>query len=161
MGHLSSALSKEEIGLLIEAVSDWEAIGNHEFHVLGMVKKQPMPDEDDDQYEFIKQIKDHFKKREKEIQDSRTLRQEKAILAKAKLVLIRHDLGIGQLFENSQMPSASIQVLDDIASGQVATPQEKTQLELAEFYIKDLGVWDMYQKFLQERAEKPSNEITG
>lgn len=161
MGHLSSALSKEEIGLLIEAVSDWEAIGNHEFHVLSMVKKQPMPDEDDDQYEFIKQIKDHFKKREKEIQDSCTLRQEKAILAKAKLVLIRHDLGIGQLFENSQIPSASIQVLDDIASGQVATPQEKTQLELAEFYIKDLGVWDMYQKFLQERAEKPSNEITG
>lgn len=152
MSQLSSALNKSEIDILIEAMSEWEAIGNHEFHVLGIVKKHPMPDEEGEQYDFIKAIKDHYKKREREIQESRTIRQERAILTKAKLVMIRQDLNACQLFENAQIQADDFKQIDEIAAERADAPtsDEKKRLVLAEFYIKDLGVWEMYQKFLAD-----------
>ena len=154
MGQLTSALNKEEIEVLIEAMNNWEAIGNQEIYLMSLVQKQPMPDENDETYEFVKAIKEHYKKHEKDIKTTREIRQEKSILTKAKLVMIRQDLGINELFENSKA-TPDTKVVDEIAkNGKQGLNQiDKKRLELAEAYIKDLGVWHMYEKFLKEQEQ--------
>lgn len=158
MGQLNSALSKEDLNTLIEAMDDWELFGNSEFHMMSAVKNAPLPPEDqEEQYEFVKRIKDHYKRREKEIKDTRAIRQEKAIFTKAKLMLIRQDIGIGKLFE----PTTTTE-------GEVSS-ESPSKLALAEFFIKDMGVWQHYVKFLQgeglpapeEPLDKPQSGLSG
>ena len=159
MGTLESKFTRVDLDTLIEAMGDWETMGNHDFHVLGIIKNMPMPAEDHEAFEYIKEIKDHFLKREREINDSRMLRQERAILLKAKLILVRSDMGVSQLFEMAGDPSdkgvsapketpapaapASVKELADL----------KKKLERAEFFIRDLGTWTHYEKFLTDKAE--------
>lgn len=152
MASLTSALDKNDLETLVEAMNDWETIGNHEFHVMNLVKNVPIPPDDHDSHEFIVNIKDHFKQREKDIKATRAVREEKAVLLKAKLMLIKRDMGINQLFENASAP-----VEEDTAEEVVAQPKAKKPtkeqvagLELAEAFIKDLGVWTHYEKFLAE-----------
>lgn len=163
MGTLSSALSREDIETLIEAMDDWEMFGNQEFHMMSAVKNVPLPsEENEEQYEFIKKVKDYYKQREKEIKQTRAIRQEKAIFTKAKLMLIRQDIGIGQLFEPSTSP-------DNIPNGNAV---DNVKLALAEYFIKDMGVWKHYVDFLvneghaapeepTSKPEKPSEEDEG
>ena len=154
MAELSSKFSRDDIDVLIDAMGDWESIGNHEYNVMHMVKNYPMPDRDEESYDFVKNIKEHFRKREKEIKNERSVRQERAILVKAKLVLLRQEAGINQLLDvairNDEEPAPKE------ASSVTLTEADQNRLELAEFYIKDLGVWDMYQKFLVDRGVNPS-----
>jgi hypothetical protein len=71
---------------------------------------------------------------------------------------------------NSPMPQPK-----EVAADEAPRPRKKKaaedpdalkKLELAEFFIKDLGVWDHYQKFLTEKkaeesATSPGSEGTG
>jgi hypothetical protein len=164
MSDLTSKFTREDIETLIEATGDWETLGNHEFHVMSMFKGAPMPPEDHEAFEVMQQIKDHFRKREKEILASRAVRQEKAVFLKAKLMMARKDLGISQLFDlaaatdaNSPMPVKEVPKSEEDAEAPVAkapkAPANAAQkLADAEFFIKDLGVWGHYEKFLKERA---------
>lgn len=168
MAELVSKLTREDIETLIEAMGDWEMIGNHEFHVMSMIKNAPMPPEDHEAYDIMAQIKEHYRKRAKEIEASRVVRQEKAVFLKAKLMLARKDLGINQLFDlaantdpNSPMPTPKVAEeggFEPATNGkavkvpvQTSDGDAQKKLEAAEFFIKDLGVWDHYRKFLQER----------
>lgn len=145
MDALISKFSVYDIETLIEAMGDWEMVGNHDFHVLNMIKNAPMPPEDHEAYEVMSQIKDVFRAREKDILASRSLRQEKAIFLKAKLLMVRSKLTSGQLFDMSENA--------DVAKGVKKTDVDN-RLEQAEFFIKDLGVWDHFQKFLKENSSK-------
>lgn len=170
MGDLSSKFTREDLETLLEAMGDWEMLGNHEFHVMSMIRSAPMPPEDHEAYEVMEQIKEHFRKREKDIMASRAVRQEKAVFLKAKLMMVRKDLGISALFDmsvntdpNSPMPQPKVE-----AEPEAFTPKAKrvkpkadeaadetdykAKLEAAEFFIKDLGVWAHYEKFLKEKA---------
>ena len=151
MGTLESGLSREDLDTLLESMDDWEAIGNHEFHVMQMVRNAPMPPDDHEAHEFMEQLKEHFKQREKEIKDTRKIRQEKAIFLKAKIMLIVRDLGINQLFENANAP-ASAEAPREVRKP--VSPDVEEKLHLAEEFIKDLGVQAHYEKFLKEKAEK-------
>ena len=116
-----------------------------------------MPPEDHEAYDVMNQIKDVFRSREKDILASRALRQEKSIFLKAKLLMIRGEVGIDKLFDMAEHCDSATPLKVDspkIASKKLATDTEK-QLELAQFFIKDLGVWDHFQKFLQDN-QKPS-----
>jgi hypothetical protein len=126
--------------------------------VMQMVKGHPMPEREDESFDFIKKIKEHFRKREKEIKQERSIRQEKAILVKAKLILLRQDGGISQLFAEAAETESPQEV--QVPNNPVLTEAQQSRLELAEFYINDLGVWDMYQKFLLDRGVKPKVETT-
>ena len=165
MSSLDSKFTRNDVDTLIEAMGDWESLGNQEFHVLNMVKNAPMPPEDHEAHEYMAQLKDHFKRREKEIKDNRVTRQEQAVFLKAKLMLIRRDMAVEQLFEMATTGPA-----DMAAPAPVEAPQptveatngngshkpksaSRRKLELAEEFIKDLGVWAHYEKFLAERAE--------
>lgn len=152
-----SRFNRDDIETLIEAMGDWEMVGNHDFHLLTMIKNAPMPPEEHEAYEVMNQIKDVFRSRERDILASRALRQEKSIFLKAKLLMIRGEVGIDKLFDMAEhCDSATALKVDSpkIASKKLATDTEK-QLELAQFFIKDLGVWDHFQKFLQDN-QKPS-----
>lgn len=168
MSDLSSKFTREDLETLLEAMGEWEMVGNHEFHILQLIKSAPMPPDDHEAYESMLAIKEHFKKREREIKLSRETKQEKAVFLKAKLMLVRRDLGINQLFDmavhtdpNSPMPEVLPRAEEPKAVlptkrkkrevTSTAAPTQK-QLELAEFFIKDLGVWEHYQKFLIERT---------
>lgn len=160
MGQLDSVLNHDDLETLLESMGDWETIGNHEFHVMNWVKNAQMPPQDSEAYEFMVKIKDQFKQREKEIKDMRMLRQEKAIFLKAKLMLIRRDMGIDQLFDNAARAAAmsppvpqketAVQVQPDTAIAVVEEKQDR--LAKAEQYIREVGIWNNYQKFLEEQG---------
>lgn len=153
MGELSSKFSRVDIETLLEAMGDWEALGNQEWHLMNMVKNTPMPPEDHEAHEMVVAIKDHFFKREKDINDSRVTRQERAVLLKAKLIMVRRDMGINQLFEMAaEETPADVAVPADGASvPAVPADSAAAKLERAEYFIRDLGVWSHYEKFLSEQ----------
>ncbi len=160
MSTLDSRFSREDLETLIEAMGDWESLGNHEFHVLQMVKNIPMPPEDHEAFEFIGKLKEHFRNRERNINESRLTRQEKAVFLKAKLMMARKDLGINQLFDMAAEAAANEPYEAETVppeSGMSAAPEKvekseaSTRLEAAEFFIRDLGVWEHYQTFLADR----------
>jgi hypothetical protein len=154
MGELTSSFSQDDIATLIDAMSDWESVGNEEYHIMQVVKAHPLPDNEHESYEFIRQMKEHFKQREKDLKRERNIRQEKAILVKAKLVLLRQEGGISKLFE------VAAEEAEDKKEEPTLTKAQQNRLELAEFFINDLGVWKMYQKFLEDRGVKPTVENT-
>jgi hypothetical protein len=164
MGELSSKFSREDIEVLLEATSDWEALGSQEWHLMNMVKSAPMPPDDHEAYEMVSAIKEHFAKREKDIKESRVTRQERAVFLKAKLMLVRRDMAVNQLFEMAvedtpQDVAAPVHVPvkcenSEAVSIPVRSGDAAAALEKAEFFIKDLGVWDHYQKFLKEKENE-------
>lgn len=165
MPELSSKFTRDDVETLIEAMGDWEMLGNHEFNLMNMVLQAPMPPEDHEAFDTFQQIKNHFKVRQQEILDHRMDRQEKAIFLKAKLLMVRRELAVGEVFEMAAEEAVKSakpvkaekveKVVEDkpVKSSPKAVLQKK--LELAEFFIKDLGVWKHYQDFLAEQAKKP------
>jgi len=174
MSELSSKFSRDDIKTLLDAMNDWESVGNQDFHILQVVKNVPMPAEDHEAYDYISQIKEHFTKREKDIIASQEIRQEQAVFLKAKLMMVRKELGITQLFDMaanadmttpqslpkvSQRVEAKFKPSAKIVGNSTQLAELQSKLELAEFYIKDLGVWPMYEKFLAEKqTDKPAEE---
>ncbi len=155
MTQLQAEFSREDLETLIEAMGEWEIVANEEYHALNMVKNIPMPDQDSEFFEYISKLKEQFSKREKDIRASREVRQEKAVFLKAKLMLVRRELGINQLFDMAGSTSPTVET--PVASKPVSVennPEAQTALELAEYFIKDLGTWDFYQKFLKEKREE-------
>jgi hypothetical protein len=177
MGELKSGLSRDDLETLIEAVNNWEADGNQEYHVMRMVENAPLPPEDHEAYEFVTNIKDHFRQKKKEIKRAQEIRAEKSTFLKAKLMLIRKDIGIDQLFnqteavaddtpvEEAPKPKAKKKAAPAVNYGEfpaLSEGEEVATLEAAVFFMKDLGVWNHYQKFLAQRkadaAEKAKEE---
>jgi len=150
MANLTSKFTKQDIETLLEAMDYWEITGNHEYHVLTMIKNAPMPPEDHEAFEAMLQIKNYFQSKEKDIIASRSVRQEKSIFLKAKLMMARNDLGIDELFEMSKEEDIKVNSLKQI---EISSKNEEIQKQLsyAEYFIKDLGVWDHFQKFLSEK----------
>lgn len=153
MAEFTSKFTREDLETLIEATGDWEMLGNREYQMLEMIKGAPMPPEDHEAYEIMSQIKEHYKKRERDINASRQVRQERAVFLKAKLMLVRQDLGTNQLFDMASNMDSSHNPAKPAATAASQTSEAEESLKLAEFFIKDMGagVWDYYQKFLQER----------
>lgn len=135
MGELNSKFSREDIETLLESISDWECVENQEYQMMSYIKALQLPSEDNPAYSSILAVKENFKSREKEIKESRITRQERAVFLKAKLMLVRRDMGIDQLFEMATESTKE-------------TESSKSKLELAEEFIKDLGVWKHYQEFI-------------
>jgi len=165
MGELTSKFTREDIETLIEALGDWEMIGNQEFHFLQMIEEAPLPPEDNEAYEIVVRVKDHYRQKKRQILQHRALRQEQAVFIKAKLMLVRRDMQISDLFEmpvnaveqkNASTAEEPAGVLSAPPPGeeQATTSGAARRLQLAEFFIKDLGVWSHYQKYLEERGEK-------
>jgi hypothetical protein len=157
MDALTSKFNIYDIETLIEAMGDWEMMGNHDFHVLQMIKNAPMPPEDSEAFDVMNQIKEVFRSREKDILAGRAMRQEKAIFLKAKLLMVRSKLTSGQLFDMGENSDVANQInTKESAKAIVKKNLEKSnlekKLELAEYFIKDLGVWDHFQKFLSDSA---------
>lgn len=144
MGTLDSKLETEDLDTLLEAMEGWESNNNHEFHVMNAVKSIPVPPEDEESYEPIRMIKEHYRKREKEIKDNRSIRQEKAVFLKAKLMLIKQDGGIAQLYAEAGKPVA-----------EAAPTTDKADLYAAESFIEDMKVWKYYDKFRTDRGLEP------
>ena len=158
MSELSSKFSRDDIETLLEAMNDWETLGGQEFHLMNIVKSTPMPPEDHEAYEMVSMIKEHYAKREKDIKESRITRQERAVFLKAKLMLVRRDMSVNQLFEMATEDAPAVPVSE--AKTEVGCSEAKpapfvqNDLQRAEFFIRDLGVWDHYQKFLNEKHEE-------
>ena len=177
MSELSSKFSKIDIETLIEAIGDWELLGNQEFNFLKMIEGAPMPPEDNEAFEVMNNIKNHYKKKKSQILDHRELRQEKAVFLKAKLMMVRRQMGLQDVFEMAGMseeeiaeskaqnttmtieaapePSGNSKALPDPFASQAKSvhPSHKKLLQ-AEFFMKDLGVWLHYQDFLKKEAAK-------
>lgn len=170
MSTLDSRFNRSDLEVLIEAIGDWEVLGNNEYHALQMVKSIPLPSEDHETYDYVVRLKEVFKSRERDILKSRTIRQEQAVFLKAKLMMARRDTGINQLFdmaaETSSAESKAVEdsSWDSLSSASADLPKKikkepktneaQKKLELAEFFIKDMGVWSYYEKFLEEKSQE-------
>lgn len=173
MGNLTSAFTRDDIATLIESIDDWEMIGSHEFNMMKMVLNAPLPPEDHEAYEVMTQIKSYFWSKEREIKEHRMNRQEKAVFLKAKLMLVRRDMDVNSVFEMAteedtappattpNLGPAPVSFSQSCSSVNSSPPtgsfanvvESASKLALAEFFIRDLGVWDHYQKFLAEREK--------
>lgn len=161
MSELTSKFSRDDIETLIEATGDWEVLGNQEWQVSQMVKSMPMPPEDHEAYEMMEHVKDHFRQRERSLSQNRAVRQEKSVFLKAKLMLIRRDMQVSDLFEmatdpNTPSPQPAVSEPSSESTSRLQKLQRQNQelkekLETAEFFIKDLGVEQHYQKFIADR----------
>jgi hypothetical protein len=165
MAELKSTFTRDDLETLLEAAGDWESLGNQEFSFMQMIEGAPMPPEDHEAYEVWKGIKEHFRSKKKSILASRALRQEKAVFLKAKLMLVRRDMEIDDLFEMTTEAGpvpASIPEAPEVSEAPAPTPttapsDAAQKLEQAEFFIRDLGVWDHYEKFLAEQGDSEEN----
>lgn len=164
MGHLTSSFSRDDIATLLESVGYWEALGSQEFHIMSSVLAAPLPPEDHEAYEVMKQIKEHFRQKEREIKDHQEFRQEKAVFLKAKLMLVRRDMAVNDVFDMAAAETADEPSAPKTKPAVKSKPKDSTKdsakdsaiakkLELAEYFLHDLGVWEHYQKFLAEREE--------
>lgn len=161
MATLDSSFTREELETLIEAMGDWEMLGNQEWSFAQLLKSAPMPPEDHEAYDVMHQIKDHFKNREKEINASRAMRQETAVFLKAKLMLARRDCDINKLFDFASTVDVQQDAKPISREPFVAVPSlEKVdvsssdqRLGLAEHFIYDLGseTWALYEEFLNSK----------
>lgn len=154
MSNLDSNLNSDDLETLLEATNDWEMLGNNDFYTLNMVKAVPLPSEDHETYNFIRDIKDRFRSREKDIKAARAVRQEKAVFLKAKLMMLKRDLGITQLFDEAQVSTPEKGIVMTASGHTIQLSDENKELIRAEEFIKDLGVWEHYQKFCLERTAK-------
>jgi hypothetical protein len=163
MSELSSKFTRQDIETLIEALGDWEMIGNQEFHFLQMIEDAQLPPEDNEAFEIVQRVKDHYRQKKRQILEHRALRQEQAVFIKAKLMLVRRDMQISDLFEmpvNGEAAPGPATEPSPVASTEAEKPATPTsgedlaqRLHWAEYFIKDLGVWAHYQKFLEDRAK--------
>lgn len=152
MSQLDSSLTFNDIEILLESMNDWEAISTQEMGLMNMIKSAVMPPEDHESYAFVNKLKDHFKKREKEIKDYCSLKQEQAILLRAKLMLIKQDLRVNKFFENACSVESLPKPAQELESGSKELESAKRKLQLAEDFIKDMGVTSYYEAFLSEHS---------
>lgn len=162
MGELTSKFTRADIETLIEALGDWEMIGNQEFHFLQMIEDAPLPPEDNEAHEIVLRVKEHYRQKKRQILEHRALRQEQAVFIKAKLMLVRRDMQINDLFEMPVSPEAPETTSVTEAQDSQIPPNEENavspgnttrRLYLAEYFIKDLGVWAHYEKYLEDREK--------
>lgn len=166
---MSSQFNRDDIEVLIESIGDWEMHGNQEYNVAQMIKNIPIPDEDHPQYDVVREAKEHFRRREKLIIQQRSERQEKAVFIRAKLFLTRREVNVNQVFDMAAdfssaplTPHVEEEVIStpptDSAPKSLSKEAEdyKKRLELAEFFINDLGVGPNYRAYLDGLQESSS-----
>ena len=152
---IEAKFTKGDIEMLEEAVQYWESAGMQEYHLMQMVESSPMPPEDHPAYENAQQIKRYFADRRREIESDREIRKERAVFARAKLLLVRQKLAADQFGESifDMRENSTIDETQDTLS-QVAPESSQPSVasgdQLAEFYIHDLGVWKRYQEWLTQ-----------
>lgn len=164
MASLESTFSRNEIETLIESISYWEETGNQEYHMMQMIKSAPMPPEDHEAFEIMERIKDHYRSREKEINESRVTRQEKAVFLKAKLMMVRREMSIDQLFDMAanadptEAPQSEKAPAPSADATKIPVRSEESTMQLAEEYMKDIGIWDRFQNFVRERRAESQKD---
>jgi hypothetical protein len=163
--EMSSQFTRDDIEILIESIGDWEMNGSQEYNVAQMIKAIPLPDEDHPQYDVVREAKEHFRRRERLIAQKRADRQEKAVFIRAKLFLTRREVNVNQIFDMaadfSDAPLTPQVEEDQFVPTSDESPKSsskdledyKKRLELAEFFINDLGVGANYRAFLDERQK--------
>jgi hypothetical protein len=141
---IDASFNSQDMETLLEAMDIWESNGTIESTVLDYVKKIPVPKENKEAAKYIGEIKEFWVGQEKDILSRRDVIREKAIFLKAKLMQAKITKGIDQLFNTPDSVAAEAQATPTL-------PVKKGKLRLAEEFIRDLGVWSHYEKFLEDR----------
>jgi hypothetical protein len=152
---IDASFNSKDVETLLEAMDIWESTGNVESTVLDYIKKIPVPKGNKEAAQYIKEIKEYWIGQEKDIVSRRDVVREKAIFLKAKLMQAKISKGIDRFFA---APDPLPEVPAKEVAGAVGIDPPPTQADefgkrqLAEAFIKDLGVWSHYEKFLADRA---------
>lgn len=118
MDNLRAALNMNDVETLLEAVADWESLGNQDFYAMQQIKNVPIPDEEENEelFKLITALKKHYTDRASEIKAARAVREEKSVFVRAKLMMIKQKISANMIWENP----------DDANSGNPA-PREDAQ----------------------------------
>lgn len=159
--ELRSEFTPYDVETLIESVGDWESSGLVEYHILNMIKNVPMPPTDHEAYEPVKEIKEFYKSKEKEIKNKRDIRQEVAVFLKAKLMMVRKEFAIIKAFDMAEkgiIDSSAPKEAGDNIVPENNNEEYKQRLLYAEQFISECGINDFYKKFLNEK-QNPSCQL--
>lgn len=148
MSALESVFTKDDITTLIQSVDDWEMVGNEEYNILMSLKKAPMPPEDHPAYDYYAAVKDAYADREKEIRSLREIRQEKAVFLKAKLFMVKRDIGVTELFDMASVVEKTPVKAPEPASRSELEDLRKFQ-QFAKTYMKEIGCLELFEKALE------------
>jgi hypothetical protein len=150
MATLEGKLTPDDVEVLIESMDFWETSGNREFHIMQMFKNMPLPEEDHEAFEPIKEAKQYFAGRERDIKADRSLRKEKATILKAKLMLMRSDMTVDRIFEDASDEPVSVTKTAPVKSEpqKVAKTDQDPKLTKAEQFLDQSGIKGYYDKFL-------------
>lgn len=161
-------ITTKDINLLLEAIDIWQAWNTQDYNVLNLLKTMPLPPEGSSEYEVLSQLKERALSRQQEIENRHRLVEEQAVSLRYKLILARRALEAKKVLE------MSLEELDDCLSQQKQsqgelTPESKQigqyescrrSLQLAEQFIRDVGIWHYYEKFLLEQATESQEDAS-
>lgn len=159
MAMLEGKLTPEDVEVLIESMDFWETSGNREFHIMQMFKNMPLPEQDHEAYEPVKEAKNYFAARERDIKADRSLRKEKATILKAKLMLMRSDMAVDRVFDVDDHPIKPTKNSNPYVDGKlsaafidgsdpVVSEKNVSKLAKAEEFLDQKGIKDYYERFL-------------
>jgi len=156
MESLKAALNMTDLELLLEAVGEWESVGNYEFSVMQQIKNIPVPDEEENEeaHKYIMAVKEHFKKREKEIKAARSVRQEQSTFLRAKLFMIKQKTGMDKLWTNPDDADISApreRAVSSTASRKAEDPLWETKFGIAQAYMEEMKMWKYFETHMQEK----------
>lgn len=177
MDSLKAKLDLHDIEVLIEAVGEWESLGNQDYYIAQQVKNIPLPDEEEneDAYKYISAVKKHFAEREKDIKAARAVRQEQSTFLRAKLFMMKQSQGVEKLWEAPESSAIAAPKEKDIKvvkepkkdkkepKSEVKEPKEpkkakpktddwQLKYEIAEKYMEDLQCIGLFNTSVEKLA---------
>ena len=106
-------MDRSDLELLTECVDAWQEMGNRDRYIMNYVNNIVLPNEDDESYEPILKLKEHFRERKNDILASQKMRDRKATFVKAKLMMLQEDMDINQLFDDATTASPVVEEEDE------------------------------------------------
>ncbi len=156
MKTLQAALNMSDVETLLEAVADWENLGNQDYFMMQQVKNMPIPSEEENEYlhKVLTSLKQHFADQEKSIKMARQIREEKSVFVRAKLLMIKQSVAANMLWSNPDdagvgdtIPTQKKEVVVNTTS---SIEDYKAKYDEAVRFITEVGILSHYEKFLKE-----------
>ena len=166
MKNLQASLGMADLEVLLEAMSEWENLGNHDYYMMQQVKNMPIPTEEESEQwnKIITQLKSHYANREKTIKSDKQVREEKAVFTRAKLMMIRQAVAANMLWNNPEDAGSDEPAPAPVKKVAPPIPKKemedfKRKYEIAVEYMTDMKIMKFFEPYLEEHLkEVPANE---
>lgn len=156
MKDLKASLGTADLEVLLEAMQEWENLGNHDYYVMQQVRNMPIPSEEESEQwnKIITQLKAHYSEREKTIKSDKQVREEKAVFTRAKLMMIRQAVASNKLWNNPEDAGLDEPTPARKVVSKVEMEDFKRKYEIAVAYMTDMKIMKFFEPYLEEHLKE-------